>query len=147
MRSSSWVLFDWAAAAFYTLVLTFLFAPYFANAVASSPAHGQSLRARAAAVAGILIAIGSPFLGALADGRGRRKPWIGLFALIFIAALSALWLAKPGADTMTVMLVLGAFVIATAAAEFTTAFTNAIMPGLVPASQLGRLSGTGWAVG
>lgn len=144
---ASWVLFDWAAQPFYTLVLTFLFAPYFANAVASSPAEGQSMWGNAAAAAGILIAIGSPFLGALADGRGRRKPWIGLFAVIFVLALSALWLAKPGADTMTEMLVLAAFVIATVAAEFTTVFTNAIMPGLVPASQLGRLSGTGWAVG
>jgi UMF1 family MFS transporter len=143
----SWVLFDWAAQPFYTLVLTFLFAPYFANVVASSPAHGQSMWGDAAAVAGILIAIGSPFLGALADGRGRRKPWIGLFAVIFVAALAALWLAKPAADTLTVLVVLAAFVIATVSAEFITVFTNAIMPGLVPASQLGRLSGTGWAVG
>jgi UMF1 family MFS transporter len=45
------------------------------------------------------------------------------------------------------MLVLVAFVVATAMAEFTTVFTNAIMPSLVPHSQLGRLSGTGWAVG
>jgi MFS transporter, UMF1 family len=43
--------------------------------------------------------------------------------------------------------VLAAFVIATAMAEFTTVFTNSIMPSLVPHDQLGRLSGTGWAVG
>src|SRR5690606_35835262 len=46
-----------------------------------------------------------------------------------------------------IVLVLAAFVVATAMAEFTTVFTNAIMPSLVPAHQLGRLSGTGWAVG
>lgn len=143
----SWVLFDWAAQPYYTLVLTFLFAPYFANVVATSPAQGQVLWGYAAAVAGILIAVGSPFLGAMADGGGRRKPWIALFSIVFVAGLVTLWLAKPGADSSTVLLVLAAFVAATAMAEFTTVFTNAMMPSLVPHHQLGRLSGTAWAVG
>ena len=143
----SWVLFDWAAQPYYTLVLTFLFAPYFANVVATSPAQGQVLWGYAAAVAGILIAVGSPFLGAMADGGGRRKPWIALFSIVFVAGLATLWLAKPGADSSTVLLVLAAFVAATAMAEFTTVFTNAMMPSLVPHHQLGRLSGTAWAVG
>ncbi len=143
----SWVLFDWSAQPYYTLVLTFLFAPYFVNAVASNPAHGQSLWGYAAAAAGVLIALGSPFLGALADGRGARKPWIATFSVFLMTSLAALWFAVPGASASTIFLVLLAFVIATAMAEFTTVFTNAMMPTLVPPSQLGRLSGTGWAVG
>ena len=143
----SWVLFDWSAQPYYTLVLTFLFAPYFVNAVAATPAHGQALWGYAAAAAGVLIALGSPFLGALADGRGARKPWIGTFSVFLVASLAALWFAVPGADSSTILFVLFAFVIATAMAEFTTVFTNAMMPTLVPPSQLGRLSGTGWAVG
>jgi len=144
---AAWVTFDWATQPLYTLVLTFLFAPYFANAVASSPEHGQALWGYGAAVAGILIAFGSPFLGALADSGGRRKPWIGLFVLIVAAALSMLWWARPGADTQTLLLVLAAFVLATAAAEFATVFTNAMMPTLAGPAQLGRLSGLGYAVG
>jgi UMF1 family MFS transporter len=143
----SWVLFDWAAQPYYTLVLTFLFAPYFANAVAPNPAQGQALWGYAAATAGILIALGSPFLGALADGGGRRKPWIAAFSVVFVGSLAALWTAAPAADFTTLAFVLVAFVAATAMAEFTTVFTNSIMPSLVPPSQLGRLSGTGWAVG
>ena len=143
----SWALFDWAAQPYYTLVLTFLFAPYFANFVAASPAQGQALWGYAAATAGILIAVGSPFLGALADGGGRRKPWIALFSVVFVAGLATLWLARPAADTSTIVLVLAAFVAATAMAEFTTVFTNAMMPTLVPQNQLGRLSGLAWAIG
>ncbi|MCC7252758.1 MFS transporter [Hyphomicrobium sp.] len=143
----SWVLFDWAAQPYYTLVLTFLFAPYFANAVAADPAQGQALWGYAAAAAGVIIALGSPFLGAVADGRGRRKPWMALFSTLFVASLATLWLAVPSADAATIALVLAAFVVATAMAEFTTVFTNSIMPSLVPANRLGRLSGTGWAVG
>ena len=157
---ASWMLFDWAAQPYYTLVQTFLFAPYFANAVVENSACGaliaegsekaacgQSLWGYAAAVAGLLIAIVSPFLGALADGRGRRKPWMAGLAMIFLAGLSTLWLATPGASMSTIALVLCGFIIATLAAELMGVFSNAIMTGLVPKDELGRLSGTGWAVG
>lgn len=143
----SWVMFDWAVQPFYTLVLTFLFAPYFANVVAPSGAEGQAWWGYAAAVAGVLIAIGSPILGAMADSGSRRKPWIALFAVLFIAAQAVLWLATPGAPFATILVVLGAFVVAMVAVEYATVFSNAIMPSLVPHNELGRLSGVGYAVG
>jgi MFS transporter, UMF1 family len=156
----SWMLFDWAAQPFYTLVQTFLFAPYFANAVVENAtcgtliktgseqaACGQSLWGYAASVAGLLIAVVSPFLGALADGRGPRKPWIAALAVLFLAGLSALWFAAPGASVPTVAIVLAGFIAATLAAELMGVFSNSIMTGLVPKDELGRLSGTGWAVG
>lgn len=157
---ASWMLFDWAAQPYYTLVQTFLFAPYFANAVVENSACGtliaegsekaacgQSLWGYAAAIAGLLIAVVSPFLGAVADGRGRRKPWIAGLAMIFLAGLSTLWLATPGAPMSTIALVLCGFIIATLAAELMGVFSNSIMTGLVPKDELGSLSGTGWAVG
>ncbi len=143
----SWVLFDWAVQPFYTLIVTFLFAPYFANAVVGDPVRGQEYWGYGAAAAGVLVALGSPLLGAMADGRGRRKPWIALFSVVLACAMGSLWFATPGASMSAILLVLFAFVVATAAAEFTAVFTNAIMPSLVPHDQLGRLSGTGWAMG
>lgn len=143
----SWMLFDWAVQPFYTLILTFLFAPYFATAVVGDASRGQTLWGYGAAVAGVLVAVGSPFLGAFADGRGRRKPWIALLSVVLAAAMATLWLAEPLAPMSTILIILFAFVCATACAEFTAVFTNAIMPGLVPHSELGRLSGAGWACG
>ena len=154
------MLFDWAAQPYYTLVQTFLFAPYFANAVVENAtcgslikagseqaACGQSLWGYAAAIAGLLIAVVSPFLGAVADGRGRRKPWIAALALVFLAGLSTLWLATPGASVPTIGLILAGFIASTLAAELMGVFSNSIMTGLVPKNELGRLSGNGWAVG
>jgi UMF1 family MFS transporter len=142
-----WVLVDWALQPFYTLILTFLFAPYFTTAVVADPAAGQAMWGYAAACAGIFIAVGSPLLGAMADGGGRRKPWVALLALVLAGGMGTLWWAKPGADTTTIIGILAAFVLATAAAEFIAVFTNAMMPTLVTREQLGRLSGIGWAVG
>ncbi len=143
----SWMLFDWSIQPFYTLILTFLFAPYFANVVVGDGPTGQSLWGFAAAIAGIFIALGSPFLGAIADGRGQRKPWIALFSVVIAAAMMTLWIAEPAAPMSTIYIVLFAFICATACAEYTAVFTNAIMPSLVPQSELGRLSGRGWACG
>ena len=40
-----------------------------------------------------------------------------------------------------------AYAIATIGVEFATVFNNAMMPTLVPPERMGRLSGTGWAIG
>jgi MFS transporter, UMF1 family len=143
----SWVMFEWATQPFYTLIVTFLFGPYFVNTVVGDKAHGQALWGYAAAAAGILIAFGSPTLGAVADVRGQRKPLLALFVLILAACMASLWFATPGLTGLNLWLILLAFVIASAVAEFAVVFFNAMMPTLVPRNQLGKLSGTSWAVG
>jgi UMF1 family MFS transporter len=57
-----------------------------------------------------------------------------------------LWFAVPGALYAILFGLLG-YVIATLGAEFASVFNNAMMPTLVSPEKLGRLSGTGWAVG
>ena len=142
----AWVLFDWAAQPYFTLITTFVFAPYFATRLAADPVAGQALWGYATAAAGLVIALASPPLGAIADAAGRRKPWILAFSIVIVAASVALWYAAPGAGS-AVVIALGAFAIGTIAVEFATVFTNAMMPDLVPAEKLGRLSGIGWATG
>jgi UMF1 family MFS transporter len=38
-----WIFFDWAAQPYFSLITTFVFAPYFAIHVAASPASGQAM--------------------------------------------------------------------------------------------------------
>ncbi len=143
---ASWLLFDWSAQPFFTLVTTFIFAPFFAAAIAGSPEEGQALWGYATAFAGLCIALLSPALGAIADQAGGRKPWIAVFGGMLVAGCLLLWLAKPGAPN-AVWIALAGYAIALIGAEFATVFNNAMMPTLVPPHQIGRLSGTGWAVG
>jgi UMF1 family MFS transporter len=142
----SWMLFDWAAQPYFTLITTFVFAPYFATHVASDPASGQSLWGFATAAAGILIALASPVLGAIADASGRRKPWIAVFGALLVIGSALMWIGKPG-DTSVIPPLLIAYGIATVGVEFATVFNNAMMPSLVPPDKIGRLSGSGWALG
>ena len=50
-----WLLFDWACQPFFTLVTTFVFAPYFATVLAPDAVAGQSLWGYATAAAGSLL--------------------------------------------------------------------------------------------
>jgi UMF1 family MFS transporter len=143
---ASWIFFDWAAQPFFTLITTFVFAPYFATHVASDPASGQSLWGFATAAAGLVIALLSPVLGAIADASGRRKPWIAAFGALLVIGSCLMWFGKPG-DVGVIPPLLVAYGIATIGAEFATVFNNAMMPTLVPPDRIGRLSGTGWATG
>src|SRR5690606_4056580 len=113
----SWALVDWALQPYYTLILTFLFAPYFTSTVVGDPVRGQALWGYAAAIAGILIAVGSPVLGAMVDEGGRRKPWVALFVVVLVVGLASLWWARPGATDAAIVLILFAFIAATIAAE------------------------------
>jgi UMF1 family MFS transporter len=142
----SWIFFDWAAQPYFTLITTFVFAPYFATHVAPDPASGQSLWGFATAAAGLVIALLSPVLGAIADASGRRKPWIAGFGALLVIGSCLMWFGRPG-DVSIIPPLLLAYGIATIGVEFATVFNNAMMPTLVPPDQIGRLSGTGWATG
>ena len=142
----SWILFAWAAEPFFTLITTFVFAPYFATHVAADPASGQALWGFATAAAGLTIALMSPMLGAIADASGRRKPWIAAFGALLVTGASLMWFGKPG-DPGVIPLLLFAYGIATVGVEFAIVFNNAMMPTLVPSDRIGSLSGTGWAIG
>jgi UMF1 family MFS transporter len=139
-------LYDWAAQPYFTLIQTFVFGPYFATYIAADPASGQAMWGFAAAAAGLFIALLSPVLGAIADAAGRRKPWIAAFGVLLMFGTMMMWFGKPG-DPSIVLPLLCAYVIATIGVEFATVFNNAMMPALVPPERMGRLSGTGWAIG
>jgi UMF1 family MFS transporter len=142
----SWIFFDWAAQPYFTLITTFVFAPYFATHVAPDPAAGQALWGFATAAAGMVIALLSPVLGAIADANGRRKPWIAAFGAMLVAGSSLMWFGGPREPGVIAPLLL-AYGVATIGVEFATVFNNAMMPTLVPPDRIGRLSGTGWATG
>src|ERR1700726_4374633 len=142
----SWIFFDWAAQPYFTLITTFVFAPYFATHVASDPASGQSLWGFATAASGLTIARLPRVRGPLAAARGRKKPWIAAFGALLVIGSGLMWFGRPG-DISLIPPLLLADGIAPIGVEFAIVFNNSMMPTLVPPDQIGRLSGTGWATG
>ncbi len=142
----SWALFDWANQPFFTIITTFIFAPYFANVMVGDPVAGQAAWAFTQSVASVLIALMSPFLGAMADAGGPRKPYIFIFQLLLGLGCAALWWAYPGRPDL-VGPISAAVVVATVGAEMSIVFNNALLPQIVSVERMGRLSGFGWGLG
>lgn len=139
-----WMLFDWAAQPFFTVVTTFVFGPYFVARLTEDPVAAQAMWSNMATVSSIVIALLSPVLGAIADQSGPRKPWIASFAAIKIASLTMLWFAAPGSP---ILLPVTFMIVASIAAEFSIVFNDSMMPRLVAPADVGRVSNTAWGLG
>ncbi|MGE3334682.1 MAG: MFS transporter [Rhodospirillaceae bacterium] len=141
----AWSLFDFANSAFTTIIVTFVFAAYFAQGVAADPTTGGSQWSLAMGIAGLIIAVISPVFGAIADQTGRRKPWLAGVSVVCVIATALLWYVRP--DAADVPFALACVVIATVGFEVGLLFYNAMLPDVAPSAMLGRVSGWAWACG
>lgn len=155
-RIWGWWFFDWASQPFHTLLLTFIFSIYFAevarrhfvslgDSAGLAGANAQALWGYGLSAAGVIIALLAPVLGAIADSSGRRMPWVWLFSVLYVVGSAGLWFLMPTQPALIQAVVL--FGIGLIGVEFATIFTNAMLPSLAPRSEIGRLSGSGFAFG
>jgi UMF1 family MFS transporter len=138
-------MYDWANSSYATVIQTFVFAAYFTRQIAADETLGTAQWGNTISLAGLLVALGGPFLGALADQTGRRKPWIAFFSLLCIVSTGLLWYVRPENDSAALALLLVG--IGTVGFEFAAIYYNAMLPDLAPADRLGRWSGWGWGLG
>lgn len=141
----SWALYDWANSAFFAVIQTFVFATYFMQSVAKNDTLGSTQWGNTIGAAGLVIAVCAPFVGAVADQMGRRKPWIGWFTLLAIGATAALWFVAP--SQQYVWLALALIFLGTIGSEFAIIFYNAMLPDLASEERMGRWSGWAWGLG
>lgn len=142
---ASWAIYDWGMSAFSTVVTTFIFAAYFTRKIAPNEIIGTRDWGYAIALAGIIIVLLSPLCGAIADSRGKRKPWLALFTLFVIIGAALLWFAKPHPNYIHIALF--AVIVGTIGIEISQVFYNALLPLIAPPNYLGRISGWGWGTG
>ncbi|HUD50300.1 MFS transporter, partial [Parvibaculum sp.] len=144
LAQAAWVCYEWANQPYFSLVTIFLFAPYLTATVVGDPVKGQAIWGYTQAIAGIIIALSSPLLGAMADAAGPRKPWIVFFTIFCTVGCFGLWIAVPGEPVLPVML---ALIVASVGMEFAIIFANAMLPTIASERRIGLLSGIGIGVG
>ena len=79
---ASWVLFEWGRNPYVLVITIYIYATYFSRDIVGDPVRGQALWAEIQGYAGLGVAVLAPFLGAIADAGGRRKPWIFVFSIM-----------------------------------------------------------------
>ncbi len=92
----SWSLYQGARDPYVTLIVVYVFFPYFATSVIGDAIRGQALVAKLATFCGLCVAFTAPLLGASIDKIGRRKPLLLLMTALMLPMLVSLWWIKPG---------------------------------------------------
>lgn len=157
-RIWGWYFFDWASQPYNTLLLTFIFGPYFAETARgyymgtgmeaeAAKAAAQSYWGYGLTIASLVIAVLAPILGAIADSTGRRLVWVWVFSAFYVVGASGLWYVAPGGEAGMLFWAVCFFGIGFVGMEFATIFTNALMPSLSSHDELGSISGRGFAFG
>ena len=142
----SWALFQWARDFGGSIIIVFIFAPYFPTSVIGDPIRGQALWGHLNAMAGVFTGLSGPLLGAIADTTGRRKPWLIVFVSVMTLTSILLWWCKPGGVGLGVTLSAAIIVLYTIAYNYSDIFQSSMLAVISPARRIGFLSGLGVAL-
>ena len=142
----SWALYEWARNPYYILVTIYVFAPYFSRVVVGDPVRGQEIWGFLTSIAGVILAVTGPVLGAVADAAGARKPWLFVCTAISVPAMASLWFATPGMGEHILPVAIS-LIVAGLLFEYSVIFHNAMLPALARRGRIGALSGLSLALG
>ena len=144
---ASWVLFEWGRNPYVLVVTIYIYATYFSRDIVGDPVRGQALWAEIQGYAGLGVAVLAPFLGAIADAGGRRKPWTFVFSVILMASTAMLWFGEPMGLGLGLAGIGAAIAISNIAYDGSLVFHSAMLPGIVPAQRIGSWSVLGLGLG
>ncbi|MFH1283301.1 MAG: MFS transporter [bacterium] len=140
-----WSIYDWANSAFATTVMAGFFPIFFKEywSYGSDTVVSTARLGFANALAGILIALFAPLLGAVADKGGVKKKFLFLFTLIGIMMTSSLYLVSKGNWPLAVML----YVFAVVGFSGGNIFYDALLVCVSPIKKIDFVSSLGYAFG
>jgi UMF1 family MFS transporter len=115
--------------------------------VVGDPVEGQGLLGFTNAVAGFILAVLAPFLGAIADKSGRRKPWVAGTVFFMVAGAFLLWTVRADGSGLGIPATLALIVGINIAFTISEVFHNAMLPSVAPMSKVGFISGIAFAIG
>src|ERR671912_210784 len=142
LAAFSWIIYDFSNTIFSVTVLSFYFPLWVEDQVGSGGLFsGAGLVNSATAVSALLVVFTAPVLGAVADLRQRRVPYLILLTVFAVALTAALDI------TGRVVVGLALFIAADLCYQSALVFYNALLPVVAAGRGAGRVSGYGTAAG
>ncbi len=138
----AWYFYDFGNSSYAAVVLLAVYASYFKQGVVGT-AQGSALWGLSLTISMLVVAVISPFLGALADYSGRKKTFLLVLTTISIIFTGLLFFVKKG-DIFIGMLF---FIIAEIGYRAGQVFYNALLVDVADEDEIGKVSGNGWAFG
>jgi len=138
-------MYDWGNSAFATTVMAGFFPVFFkqywslgADATVSTARLGLGN-----SIAGIVVAISAPVLGAISDRGSTRKKFLLFFAVMGILMTMGLYLVKQGNWPLAILL----YVLATVGFSGGNIFYDALITGLATDDKVDMVSSLGFSLG
>jgi len=141
----NFALYDFANSSFTTIIITFIFATYFAKQIAPDPVMGQSYWGWTIGITGFFVAIIGPIIGSFADKKNKIVFFVRCFSLLCILFTGLLWFSKPSQSYILYTLVVVG--IANLFYELSLIFYNSLLKDISKNKNLGKSSGFGFALG
>lgn len=141
----AWAMYDWANSAYTTTVMAGFFPVFFKQFWASGMSANESTfwLGVANAVAGFVVALLAPLLGAVADQGGLKKRMLVTFTIMGVLMTAALFLATQGAWVLALML----YLFGAIGFSGSNVFYDALIVDVAEDQELDRVSALGYALG
>ena len=140
-KERSWVLYDIANSAYILTVITVLFPIYYDSVTIDNPSSTQIFSFVTAGIA-LIVALISPFIGALSNYRGNKKKFFTLF--LSIGVIGSLGLVIPGLQMITL---LAFFAISGIGYSVTNVIYDAFLLDVTSEERMDEVSSQGYAWG
>ena len=138
----AWYLYDFGNSAYAAVVLLAIYSAYFQQEVVGG-AEGSRLWGLAVGIAMLVVAVTSPVLGAIADFSGAKKRFLLFYTATACLFTAMLFFVQKGMVLIGMLF----FILAEISYRSAQVFYNGLLPEIATPEEIGRISGTGWAVG
>lgn len=141
----SWALYDWANSAYATTVMAGFFPVFFKQYWNNSAEATQSTfqLGLANSLAGIIVVILAPILGAIADRSSAKKKFLLFFAVMGMVMTGCLFLVEKGDNVLAIML----YIFATLGFMGGNIFSDSLIVDVSEEYERDLVSSIGYALG
>jgi len=142
-----WAMFDFANQSYTLLIITVIFPVLFTTVIVGDAEldyrMGNLLWSVALGVSYFIVVLSGPVFGAIMDFSALKKKFLFYSYALTIVSTTLLYFVEPGLVVLGVTLI----IISNFAYAIGENFIAAFLPSLGPPSDLGKISGFGWALG
>jgi UMF1 family MFS transporter len=144
-KITGWVLYDWANSAFATTIIAGFF-PVFFKSYWCGAVDATTSTARlgyGSSIAALVVALGAPILGAIADRGGARKRMLVAFGYMGVLMTACLFFVPQGQWAAALVI----YALASLGFAAANVFYDSLLPDVAPRERLDFISGLGFSLG